>query len=49
MTATCIACHAKVRVKKLKGKAPCCGYFNCLIKAAPEPRKKEKRDESLQA
>lgn len=43
MTARCIACHAKVRVKKLKGRAPCRGYYNSLIKAAPEPRKKEKK------
>lgn len=40
MTAWCQSCSRKVQVKKLKGKAPCCGYYNTLVKL---PRVREKK------
>lgn len=43
MLAKCIACRATVKVRRLRGKAPCCGYYNSLIKAPSVQKPKEKK------
>ena len=48
MRAICGSCHAKLTVKTLRGRAPCCGYYNSLQRIPAngdkEAEKRKKRN-----